>query len=284
MASIALPMKGTTFNLLVNPPPSPTCSSRITPVSCTRLNLNFSIRNLSRLLHSTHNITHISKGVGTLFFPNYASGSCTVLATLESDVTVEDEATHSEATSCDPKPLQGNESAPSSVGANDQQMPKRIQRAVGRVAIVPTSQLVPGAIFSGKITAVQKFGAFVEIGAFTVGLVHISQISSTYIKNIQDAVSVGQEVKVKVLKVDEKAGRISLSMRETGFEQIQQSEDSVSASSPGDGYGDGWSRRKVAGPSARATGGTDKKVCKFCVICLSTILQWLCKDNVICVG
>jgi predicted RNA-binding protein with RPS1 domain len=280
MASIALPMKGTTFNLLVNPPPSPTCSSRITPVSCTRLNLNLSIRTLSRLLHSTHTVTHISKGVGTLFFPNYASGSCTVLATLESDVTVEgEEATHSETTSCDPKPLQGNESAPSSVGANDQQMPKRIQRAVGRVAVVPTSQLVPGAIFSGKITAVQKFGAFVEIGAFTVGLVHISQISSTYIKDIHDAVSVGQEVKVKVLKVDEKAGRISLSMRETGSGQIQQSEDSVSASSPGDG--DGLSRRKVAGPSARATGGTDRKVCKLCAICLSKILQWLCKDNVI---
>ena len=151
MASIALPMKGTTFTLLVNPPPSPTCSSRITPVSCTRLNLNLSIRNLSRLLHSTHNIIHTSKGFGTLFFPNYASGSCTVLATLESDVTVEDEATHSETTSCDPKPLQGNESAPSSVGANDQQMPKRIQRGVGRVAIVPTSQLVPGAIFRSSV-------------------------------------------------------------------------------------------------------------------------------------
>ena len=268
MASIALPMKGTTFNLLVNPPPSPTCSSRISPVSCTRLNFNLSIRNLS-----THDITHTSKGFGTLFFPNYASGSCTVLATLESDVTVEDEATHSETTSCDPKPLQGNESAPSSVGANDQQMPKRTQRAVGRVAIVPTSQLVPGAIFSGKITAVQKFGAFVEIGAFTVGLVHISQISSTYIKNIQDAVSVGQEVKVKVLKVDEKAGRISLSMRETESGQIQQSEDTVSASSPGDG--DGLFRRKVAGPSARATAGTDKKVCKLCVVCLLKILQWV---------
>ena len=79
-------------------------------------------------------------------------------------------------------------------------------------------------------------------------------------------------MKVKVLKVDEKAGRISLSMRETGSGQIQQSEDRVSASSPGNG--DGLSRRKVAGPSARATAGTDKKVCKLSVISLSKILQW----------
>lgn len=281
MASIAIPMQGTAFNLLVNPPPSPTCSTRITPVSCTRLNLNLSISNPSRLLYLTHNITHTSKDFGALFIPKYASGSCTVLATLESDVTVRDEATPSETTSCDPKPLQGNESAPSGVDANDQQIPKRVQRAVGRVATVPTSQLVPGAIFSGKITAVQKFGAFVEIGAFTVGLVHISQISSTYIKNIQDAVSVGQEVTVKVLKVDEKAGRISLSMREAGSGQIQQSEDRV-VSSPGDA--DGLSRRKVAGPSARATAGTDKKVCSPAGFVCQRFCYGLCDDKCCCVS
>ena len=57
------------------------------------------------------------------------------------------------------------------------------------------------------------FGAFVDIGVHQDGLVHISQISNKYIKHPSEVLSVGDIVKVKVLSVDEKKGRISLTMK-----------------------------------------------------------------------
>ncbi|KAG6544837.1 hypothetical protein Mapa_013527 [Marchantia paleacea] len=81
-------------------------------------------------------------------------------------------------------------------------------------ATVPVEALVPGAVFTGKVTTIQPFGAFVNFGAFTDGLVHISKLSSGYVSNVGDIVSLGQEVQVTVIDVDNTAGRIALSMAE----------------------------------------------------------------------
>ncbi len=73
--------------------------------------------------------------------------------------------------------------------------------------------LYPQMILSGKINNITKFGAFVDIGIKESGLVHISQISNTFIKDIQSVVRLGQQVKVKVLEVDIARKRIQLSMK-----------------------------------------------------------------------
>ena len=57
-------------------------------------------------------------------------------------------------------------------------------------------QVEVGAVFEGKVTGITKFGAFVEMPDGKNGMVHISEVASTYVKEISDHVSVGQMVKV----------------------------------------------------------------------------------------
>jgi protein Tex len=71
----------------------------------------------------------------------------------------------------------------------------------------------PGMVLEGVVTNVTKFGAFVDIGVHQDGLVHISELSSRFIKDPSEAVKTGQIVKVKVLTVDAKAKRIALSVK-----------------------------------------------------------------------
>lgn len=74
------------------------------------------------------------------------------------------------------------------------------------------ADLSPGMILEGTVTNVTHFGAFVDIGVHQDGLVHISQIADTFVKDPGDYVKVGQVAKVKVLSVDEDLKRISLTM------------------------------------------------------------------------
>ena len=69
-----------------------------------------------------------------------------------------------------------------------------------------------GAILTGKITGITKFGAFVMIAPGKSGLVHISEIASTYVSDVQDHLTEGQDVTVKVIGVD-KNGRMNLSIK-----------------------------------------------------------------------
>ena len=69
-----------------------------------------------------------------------------------------------------------------------------------------------GAILTGKVTSITKYGAFVSLDEKKSGMVHISEISQTYVNDINEHLTVGQEVKVKVIGIDEN-GRISLSIR-----------------------------------------------------------------------
>ena len=73
--------------------------------------------------------------------------------------------------------------------------------------------LKPGMELVGTIRNIIDFGAFVDIGVHEDGLVHISQICNRYIKHPLEAVKVGEVVKVRVLDVDVKRSRISLTMR-----------------------------------------------------------------------
>ncbi len=79
--------------------------------------------------------------------------------------------------------------------------------------------LRPDMILEGVITNVAAFGAFVDIGVHQDGLVHISALANTFVKDPHSIVKVGQVVKVKVLEIDEKRKRIALTMRLTDSAQ-----------------------------------------------------------------
>ena len=73
-------------------------------------------------------------------------------------------------------------------------------------------ELAIGSIITGKITGITNFGAFVSLPGGRSGMVHISEVSHTYVENIKEHLSEGQEVTVKVLEPD-KNGRINLSIK-----------------------------------------------------------------------
>ena len=70
-----------------------------------------------------------------------------------------------------------------------------------------------GSILEGKVSGITKFGAFVDLPDGTTGMVHISEVASTYVSEIRDFVKENQVVKVKVLSLGEK-GKVSLSMKQ----------------------------------------------------------------------
>lgn len=75
-------------------------------------------------------------------------------------------------------------------------------------------ELQVGEIYAGKVTGITKFGAFVAIANGRSGLVHISEIANTYVDDVTKHLTVGQEVKVKLLSIDD-SGRINLSIKQT---------------------------------------------------------------------
>ena len=87
--------------------------------------------------------------------------------------------------------------------------------ATFRDGVEKLSDLRPDMILEGVITNVAAFGAFVDIGVHQDGLVHISALSNTFVKDPHTVVKAGQVVKVKVLEIDEKRKRIALTMRLT---------------------------------------------------------------------
>ena len=73
-------------------------------------------------------------------------------------------------------------------------------------------QLEVGKIYEGKVTGITKFGAFVDLGDNITGMVHISEVAPTFVKEITDYVTMGQTVKVRVLNIGEE-GKVSLSIK-----------------------------------------------------------------------
>ncbi|RDX62347.1 ypfD, partial [Mucuna pruriens] len=110
---------------------------------------------------------------------------------------------------------------------------------------VKNEDLIPGATFTGKVKSVQSFGAFVDFGAFTDGLVHISMLSDGYVKDVATFVSVGQEVKVKVIEVNTETKRISLSMRENDDTGKQRKDAPIKTEKAGPG------KRNTSKPSPK---------------------------------
>ena len=89
------------------------------------------------------------------------------------------------------------------------EMPKPILRS----DVLKFEDLKEGMVLNGTVRNVIDFGAFVDIGVKHDGLVHISELSENYVKNPSDVVSIGDIVKVKVIKIDKDRQKVSLSMK-----------------------------------------------------------------------
>ena len=89
-----------------------------------------------------------------------------------------------------------------------------LPKPILRTDVLELKDLKPGMILSGTVRNVIDFGVFVDIGVHQDGLVHISQVSDRRLRHPSEAVRVGDVVRVKVLEVDEKRKRISLSLRQ----------------------------------------------------------------------
>ena len=70
-----------------------------------------------------------------------------------------------------------------------------------------------GAIVEGEVTGITNFGAFVQLPEGKVGLIHISEVSNVYVKDVHDFLKEKDKVKVKVLSIDER-GKIGLSIKQ----------------------------------------------------------------------
>lgn len=125
----------------------------------------------------------------------------------------------------------------------------RLDRERGRISL-GLKQVLPnpwqdveqkypvGAIVRGKVVRLATFGAFVELEPGIDGLIHISQLADHHVTRPSEVVSVGEEMEVKVLRVDPEERRVSLSLREAGGYQSQRREPYEETESSGATIGD----------------------------------------------
>jgi polyribonucleotide nucleotidyltransferase len=125
-----------------------------------------------------------------------------------------------------------------------------------------TAEVKVGKIYSGKVVSIKDFGAFVEIAPDTDGLCHVSELSDKYVDRVENIVEMGQEIKVKVLLIDDQ-GRIKLS-RKAAMQELGESDPEPAGAPAGGGGGGGGfrddrgPRRDDRGPRGGGGGGRDR--------------------------
>ena len=97
------------------------------------------------------------------------------------------------------------------------------QAAIRRVEGL-TQEVEVGAVYTGKVTRIQNFGAFVEVLPGKEGLVHISELADHHVGKVEDVVKIGDEIMVKVTEID-RLGRINLSRKAVFADQANSSSE-----------------------------------------------------------
>lgn len=101
----------------------------------------------------------------------------------------------------------------------------RKQRRISLTMVEPPDvdlrSLKPDTVLTGKVVRLESFGAFVDIGAGRDGMIHVTEMGRGYVGSPSEILSVGDEVQVRVLEVDPRRGRISLSMKDLPSDQYQ---------------------------------------------------------------
>ena len=107
------------------------------------------------------------------------------------------------------------------VGDDVQVWIKKVDKKRGRISLTmvrPVTRrfrdLKPDTVLEGTVTRIEPYGVFIDIGTGRDGLVHVSELTEGYIGSPGEVVSIGDKAKVKVLKVDRKARKVDLSMKE----------------------------------------------------------------------
>jgi ribosomal protein S1 len=102
---------------------------------------------------------------------------------------------------------------------------KRISLSMVEPPAVDIRTLKASMILTGKVVRLESFGAFVDIGAGRDGMIHVTEMGRGYVGSPSEILSVGDQVQVRVVEVDPRRGRISLSMKDLPAEQFQPDEE-----------------------------------------------------------
>ena len=120
-----------------------------------------------------------------------------------------------------------------------------------------TAEVKVGKIYTGRVVSIKDFGAFVEIAPETDGLCHVSELSDNYVERVTDFVNVGDEVKVKVILIDDQ-GRIKLSRKAAMKELGETDPEPVGTPAGGDGGDETVTAAASGGGGRGGSGGGDR--------------------------
>lgn len=108
-----------------------------------------------------------------------------------------------------------------------------------------------GKIVKGNITGIEKYGIFVSLDDYYSGLIHISEISNNYVKDVNDFAKIGETVYVKVIDVDEKESHVKLSIKDIDYRKSKKSKNNQGIKEVGSGFAilsqkrDEWIEQKM---------------------------------------
>jgi len=102
------------------------------------------------------------------------------------------------------------------------QAARKIALSLEKPASLGWDAITVGSVIKGKVTKIENFGAFVDIGAERLAMIHVSELASGFVKSPSDVVKVGDEVTAEVIKVDPRKRRIDLSIK-----ALEQQEEKV---------------------------------------------------------
>lgn len=84
------------------------------------------------------------------------------------------------------------------------------------------SKYKKGLIIKGQVTGIEKYGIFLNIDAFYNGLIHISEISDDFVRNIGDYVSIGEIINAKIIEIDEENLQLKLTIKGVNYKNLKK--------------------------------------------------------------
>lgn len=83
------------------------------------------------------------------------------------------------------------------------------------------------SIVTGCVTGIEKYGIFVNLDSYYSGLIHISEISNSFVRNINDYVTIGETIKVKILEIDDEQSHLKLSIKGIDYRILRKNRSKI---------------------------------------------------------